>query len=53
MLVAQPVDIWDDLLDCQLFICSPTVLTLFTDNFDYKTISEFIKGVLINEEVAF
>ena len=41
-----------DLLDCQVAICSPVVPTLFTDNFDYLTREDFIKGILENEEVS-
>ena len=29
------------------------VAPLFTDNFDYQTIDDFIKGILINEDVRF
>jgi len=29
------------------------VAPLFTDNFDYQTLDDFIKGVLINEDVSF
>ncbi|KAL8600194.1 hypothetical protein ACOMHN_062484 [Nucella lapillus] len=40
-----------DLLDGQLYICSPMVLYLFTDNFDYSTLDDFIRGIIINEEI--
>ncbi|CAF0769840.1 unnamed protein product [Didymodactylos carnosus] len=40
-------------LDLQLSICSPDVLTLFSDNFDFLTINDFVKGVLRDEEIAF
>ncbi|KAK7096734.1 translation initiation factor eIF2B subunit epsilon-like [Littorina saxatilis] len=40
-----------DLLDSQLYVCSPSVLHLFTDNFDYCSVEDFIKGILINEEI--
>ena len=42
-----------DLLDSQLYICSPTVLHLFTDNFDYCSVEHFVKGILDNQEVGF
>ncbi|KAH9519871.1 Translation initiation factor eIF-2B subunit epsilon [Bulinus truncatus] len=41
----------NDLMDCQISICSPVVPTLFTDNFDYQTRENFVKGILINEEI--
>lgn len=31
-------------LDCHLAVCSPDVLHLFKDNFDFLTINEFVKG---------
>ncbi|XP_069129392.1 translation initiation factor eIF2B subunit epsilon-like [Argopecten irradians] len=40
-----------DLLDCHISICSPQVPQLFTDNFDYQTRDDFVKGILINEEI--
>ncbi|KAK2559316.1 Translation initiation factor eIF-2B subunit epsilon [Acropora cervicornis] len=39
-----------DLLDCNICICSTTVPQLFTDNFDYQTRDDFVKGILVNEE---
>ncbi|XP_046884131.1 translation initiation factor eIF-2B subunit epsilon [Hypomesus transpacificus] len=40
-----------DLLDCHISICSPQVAELFTDNFDYQTRNDFVKGILVNEEI--
>ncbi|XP_031572968.1 translation initiation factor eIF-2B subunit epsilon-like [Actinia tenebrosa] len=40
-----------DLLDCHICICSTQVPHLFTDNFDYQTRQDFIKGILINEDI--
>ncbi|XP_048578776.1 translation initiation factor eIF-2B subunit epsilon isoform X2 [Nematostella vectensis] len=40
-----------DLLDCNICICSTQVPQLFTDNFDYQTRHDFVKGILINEEI--
>ncbi|CAF0851629.1 unnamed protein product [Rotaria sp. Silwood1] len=39
-------------LDCRIAVCSPDVLHLFKDNFDFLTINEFVKGVLRDEEIA-
>ena len=40
-----------DLVDTHIFICSPLVLTLFTDNFDYQTWGDFVKGILTNADI--
>ncbi|KAL9984735.1 hypothetical protein ACROYT_G007068 [Oculina patagonica] len=40
-----------DLLDCNICICSTTVPQLFTDNFDYQTRDDFVRGILVNEEI--
>ncbi|OWF44225.1 translation initiation factor eIF-2B subunit epsilon-like [Mizuhopecten yessoensis] len=40
-----------DLLDCHISICSPQVPQLFTDNFDFQTRDDFVKGILISEEI--
>jgi translation initiation factor eIF-2B subunit epsilon len=42
----------NDLLESQIYLCSPYVLHLFTDNFDFETMVDFIKGVLVDEEVS-
>jgi translation initiation factor eIF-2B subunit epsilon len=42
----------NDLVDTQIYLCSPYVLHMFTDNFDYESMSDFIRGVLVEEEVA-
>uniref|UniRef100_A0A1L8DSJ2 Translation initiation factor eIF2B subunit epsilon n=1 Tax=Nyssomyia neivai TaxID=330878 RepID=A0A1L8DSJ2_9DIPT len=44
-------DIRHDCGDPQIAICSPTVLPLFADNFDFETRDDFIRGLLINEEI--
>lgn len=41
-----------DLLDTHISICSPIVPCLFTDNFDYLTRDDFVRGILVNEEVS-
>ncbi|XP_016904320.1 translation initiation factor eIF-2B subunit epsilon [Apis cerana] len=38
-------------LDTHVYLCSPSVLPLFSDNFDFQTMEDFIRGVLINEEI--
>ncbi|XP_004713533.1 translation initiation factor eIF-2B subunit epsilon, partial [Echinops telfairi] len=45
------VEVCYDLLDCHVSICSPQVAQLFTDNFDYQTRDDFVRGLLVNEEV--
>ncbi|XP_056326828.1 translation initiation factor eIF-2B subunit epsilon [Danio aesculapii] len=40
-----------DLLDCHISICSPQVAELFTDNFDYQTKNDFVRGILVSEEI--
>lgn len=40
-----------DLIDTHICVCTPRVVELFVDNFDYKTKNDFIRGLLINEEV--
>ena len=47
----RDVEIRYDLVDTQISVCSPQVLTLFTDNFDYLSRDHFVKGILVNEEV--
>ncbi|KFM76255.1 Translation initiation factor eIF-2B subunit epsilon, partial [Stegodyphus mimosarum] len=40
-----------DLLDCHISICSPCVPPLFSDNFDYQNLDDFVKGLIVNEEL--
>lgn len=40
-----------DLLDCHVSICSPCVPPLFSDNFDYQCLDDFVKGLIVNEEL--
>ena len=42
----------NDLTDAQIYLCSPYVLHMFTDNFDYGTMLDFVRGILVDEEVA-
>eukprot|EP00047_Mylnosiga_fluctuans_P011287 m.20421 g.20421 ORF g.20421 m.20421 type:complete len:653 (+) comp3530_c0_seq2:31-1989(+) len=45
------VDIRFDLVDTHIYICSPQVLLLFADNFDYQDMSDFIRGVMAADEL--
>ncbi|XP_076640758.1 eukaryotic translation initiation factor 2B subunit epsilon [Halictus rubicundus] len=38
-------------MDTHVYLCSPFVLPLFSDNFDFQTMEDFIRGVLMNEEI--
>ncbi|GFR12557.1 translation initiation factor eIF-2B subunit epsilon, partial [Trichonephila clavata] len=40
-----------NLLDSYVSICSPCVPPLFSDNFDYQDIDDFVKGLIVNEEL--
>lgn len=50
-LCSKSINVRYDLSNCHIFICSPQVAPLFTDNFDYQTLDDFVKGILINEEI--
>ena len=39
------------LQDTCVAICSPAVPPLFSDNFDFETRDDFVRGLLINEEI--
>ncbi|XP_041465652.1 translation initiation factor eIF-2B subunit epsilon-like [Lytechinus variegatus] len=45
------VNVRYNLLNTHICICSPRVSELFVDNFDYQTMDDFIKGVLVSEEI--
>lgn len=52
LLARAEIDIRGDLLDCYIDICTPDVLGLWTDNFDYKSIrTSFLRGVLQDYEL--
>ncbi|KAJ1522960.1 hypothetical protein ONE63_002097 [Megalurothrips usitatus] len=51
ILERPSVDIYNDMLDTHISICSVSVLPLFSDNFDFQTRYDFIKGILMNEEI--
>lgn len=48
---SKTVSVRHDLLDCQIAICSPQFIPLFSDNFDFQTRDDFIKGILVEEEI--
>ncbi|KAF7280796.1 hypothetical protein GWI33_005521 [Rhynchophorus ferrugineus] len=45
------VSVRHNLKDTHIAICSPAVLPLFSDNFDFQTKDDFVKGLLINEDI--
>ncbi|XP_078618032.1 translation initiation factor eIF2B subunit epsilon-like isoform X2 [Branchiostoma floridae x Branchiostoma japonicum] len=45
------LDIRYNLLDCHVSVCSPQVPQLFADNFDYQTRNDFVRGILVHEEI--
>ncbi|KAL5284239.1 EIF2B5 family protein [Megaselia abdita] len=45
------ISIHHNIVDPQIAICSPLALPLFSDNFDFGTRDDFIRGLLINEEI--
>ncbi|XP_053692526.1 translation initiation factor eIF-2B subunit epsilon [Sabethes cyaneus] len=47
----KEVSLMHGLLDPQIAICSSAVLPLFSDNFDFATRDDFVRGLLINEEI--
>lgn len=52
MFLENPkVRINHNLKNIHIAICSPSVLPLFSDNFDFQTRDDFIKGLLMNEEI--
>lgn len=45
------IDINTCYLDTHVYLCSPAVPPLFTDNFDFQTMEDFVRGVLMSEEI--
>ncbi|CAN6451580.1 unnamed protein product [Victoria cruziana] len=44
----------NDKQDCYIDICSPEVLSLFTDNFDYQQLRrDFVKGLLMDDIMGY
>ncbi|XP_058206789.1 uncharacterized protein LOC131320191 [Rhododendron vialii] len=56
MLLADKssVSVHNDKQDCYIDICSPEVLSLFTDNFDYQHLRRhFVKGLLVDDIMGY
>lgn len=51
LVLNETVEIRRDLLETNIAICSTAVPPLFADNFDFQTKDDFVKGLLINEEI--
>ena len=52
LLAHQEIEIREDLVDCYIDICTPDVLSLWSDNFDYQTMRKsFLFGVLKDYEL--
>nr|CAH7737641.1 unnamed protein product [Callosobruchus chinensis] len=45
------VSLHHNLNDTHIAICSSSVLPLFSDNFDFQTKDDFVRGLLMNEEI--
>ncbi|KAK7865186.1 hypothetical protein R5R35_012043 [Gryllus longicercus] len=35
----------------RIYLCSPAVPPLFSDNFDFQSLDDFVRGILMNEEI--
>ena len=46
------VELRHDLIDPGIAVCSPIVPQIFSDDFDYLTRDDFIKGLLVHQEVS-
>jgi len=56
MLLADKssISLHNDKQDCYIDICSPEVLSLFTDNFDYQHLRRhFVKGLLVDDIMGY
>lgn len=47
----KEVSLMHNLKDTHIAICSSSVLPLFSDNFDFQSKDDFVRGLLINEEI--
>ncbi|GKV07541.1 hypothetical protein SLEP1_g19300 [Rubroshorea leprosula] len=55
LLAANPaISLHNDKQDCYIDVCSPEVLSLFTDNFDYQQLRRhFVKGLLVDDIMGY
>ncbi|XP_010528820.1 PREDICTED: translation initiation factor eIF-2B subunit epsilon-like isoform X2 [Tarenaya hassleriana] len=55
LLMNNPsISLYNDRQDCYIDICSPEVLSLFQDNFDYQHLRRhFVKGVLVDDIMGY
>ncbi|XP_068317556.1 uncharacterized protein [Pyrus communis] len=56
LLIAEnpTITLHNDKQDCHIDICSPEVLSLFTDNFDYQHLRRhFLKGLLLDDIMGY
>uniref|UniRef100_A0A2P2KMH8 Uncharacterized protein MANES_09G159400 n=1 Tax=Rhizophora mucronata TaxID=61149 RepID=A0A2P2KMH8_RHIMU len=55
LLIDNPsISLHNDKQDCYIDICSPEVLSLFTDNFDYQHLRRhFVKGLLVDDIMGY
>jgi len=51
LVLNETVQVRRDLFETNIAICSTAVPCLFADNFDFQTKDDFVKGLLINEEI--
>lgn len=51
LLDRSEVELRTDLMDTQVCVCSASVPPLFSDNFDFQTKDDFVRGILMNEEI--
>uniref|UniRef100_A0A1B6KND8 Translation initiation factor eIF2B subunit epsilon n=1 Tax=Graphocephala atropunctata TaxID=36148 RepID=A0A1B6KND8_9HEMI len=52
VLETAEIDLRSDLRDTEVSICSVAVPPLFSDNFDYQTKDDLVRGLLVLEEVV-
>lgn len=45
------MNLMSNLVDTGIAVCTPSVPLLFADNFDFQTKEDFIRGLLLNEEI--
>ncbi|XP_057788646.1 uncharacterized protein LOC131005649 isoform X2 [Salvia miltiorrhiza] len=54
LLDRSSMSLHNDKQDCYIDICSPEVLSLFTDNFDYQHLRRhFVKGLLVDDLMGY